>query len=320
VLLGLYRIADTGCTITVTISVSSEQAADEHHSPLHPSHSASRTLHEQQRWFCGDLHCHTHHSDASGSVATLIRAARAQGLDFCAVTDHNTSSHLLDLFAYAPSDLLLIPGIEITTYRGHANVWGVRSWIEFRAHTTKDMRRIRDHARARGVLFSINHPKPGGPPWEYGDIDADAIEGWQAPWFLGNTRSLAYWEALLQKGKRPTLVGGSDKHQGTFDGTLSAYEVGTPTTWVYAQNLSEQAILEGIQRGHVYLSRNPSGPHLFFTAQGMGQSAIAGDEIKLCAGDQVRFCCAGYCPTEGLILRIIRHGQEWAQVPIVDQE
>ena len=55
---------------------------------------------------------------------------------------------------------------------------------------------------------------------------------------------MAFWDNLLQQGKRINLVGGSDKHQKPFDGQLTAYEVGTPTTWVWADNLSEQAVLD----------------------------------------------------------------------------
>jgi hypothetical protein len=316
IILGLYHIAAEGCDVGIRVSITSGRschAAQTHYVP-------PGTLAEGPAWFSGDLHSHTHHSDASGDVPTLVRAARAQGLDFCAITDHNTSSHLAALSACASPGLLLIPGIELTTYHGHANVWGIRSWIEFRAHTKDDIRRIRDMVRAQGLLFSINHPKRGGPPWEYGDVDADAIEGWQAPWFLSNVESLAFWDALLQRGKRPTLVGGSDKHQGAFEGTLSAYEVGTPTTWVHAENLSEQAILEGIRHGHVYLSRAPSGPHLSLTAHSAGQAAIVGDTLTLSAGDRVRFCCTGDSPVEGLLLRIVHRNGEWAQVSIQEKD
>jgi hypothetical protein len=315
IVLGLYRIAAEGCEVSIAISITCGQPAS--NPPPVPLPSAP--LREGPAWFCGDLHTHTHHSDATGSVPALIQAARAQGLDFVAVTDHNTSSHIAALARHATSDLLLIPGLEITTYRGHANVWGIRSWIEFRAHAAAQMRQIRDLARARGLVFSINHPKPGGPAWQYEGIDADAIEGWQAPWFLGNIHSLAFWDALLREGKRPTLVGGSDKHQGPFEGKLSAYEVGTPTTWVYAQHLSERAVLEGIRRGRVYLSRTPAGPHLSLTARAVDRQAMMGDTLSVHAGEAIRFCCTVKSPVDDLMLRIVHRAGEWMRMPIEDQ-
>ena len=46
-----------------------------------------------RRWLAGDLHTHTVHSDGAQTVAELSRFAAGLGLDFVAVTDHNTVSH-----------------------------------------------------------------------------------------------------------------------------------------------------------------------------------------------------------------------------------
>ena len=51
------------------------------------------------RWWAGDLHTHTVHSDGVLTVAELARLARGNGLDFIAVTDHNTVSHHPELAA-----------------------------------------------------------------------------------------------------------------------------------------------------------------------------------------------------------------------------
>lgn len=56
-------------------------------------------------WYRGDLHCHTHHSDADGvTVAVLIDAARDHGLDFLFLTDHNTISGLAEMDESATED------------------------------------------------------------------------------------------------------------------------------------------------------------------------------------------------------------------------
>ena len=53
------------------------------------------------RWLAGDLHTHTVHSDGALTVAELAALAAGRGLDFIAVTDHNTVSHHAELAAAA---------------------------------------------------------------------------------------------------------------------------------------------------------------------------------------------------------------------------
>lgn len=95
-------------------------------------------------WFVGDLHAHSAHSDGratsrrGAAVGTpphrVFDAAVAARLDFVALTDHNTASHWLDADRLQPfyDDLLLLHAREVTTYRGHANTIGERSFHDFR--------------------------------------------------------------------------------------------------------------------------------------------------------------------------------------------
>lgn len=336
VLLGLYKIAPEGCDVTVEITADGSHPVGALHPAdgIHPMEESqaiaplpSRTIEPfgtvktGPAWYRGDLHCHTHHSDATGTVADLAAVARAQGLDFVAITDHNTLSYLPELARHSAPDLLLIPGIEISTYRGHANVWGLREWVDFRATRDDDMRRIRERVRELGLPFSINHPKYNGPEWEFETtVEADAVEGWQAPWWFSNYESLAFWNRLLRQGQRIALVGGSDKHQKPFDGTLTPYELGTPTTWVYASNLSERTILDGIGRGHVFVSQGPPGPLVELTARAVGQTAMMGDELCVPAGAEVVLECrivgGASCAEQGGALRVIHKNGEAQRMPI----
>ncbi|MER7546255.1 PHP domain-containing protein [Spirillospora sp. NPDC127506] len=71
------------------------------------------------------MHSHTVHSDGTLPVRELACLAASQGLDFLAVTDHNTVSHQPELpAASAHAGVLLLPGQEVTTDLGHANVFG----------------------------------------------------------------------------------------------------------------------------------------------------------------------------------------------------
>ena len=84
-------------------------------------------------WLAGDLHAHTFHSDGVMSVAELAAHAVERGLDFVAVTDHNTVSHHALLGpASSRYGVTLLPGQEVTTELGHAGVLGDTGWIDFR--------------------------------------------------------------------------------------------------------------------------------------------------------------------------------------------
>lgn len=77
------------------------------------------------RFWAVDLHVHTPgSSDAKaenyGTADDIVNAAIAVGLDAIAVTDHNTSSWCATVAAAAVgTDLIVLPGVEISTTEGH---------------------------------------------------------------------------------------------------------------------------------------------------------------------------------------------------------
>src|SRR5262249_59801831 len=74
-----------------------------------------------RRWLAGDLHTHTVHSDGALTVSELAALAAGRGLEFLAVTDHNTVSHHAELAAASRRyGITLLPGQEATTDGGHA--------------------------------------------------------------------------------------------------------------------------------------------------------------------------------------------------------
>ena len=181
-----------------------------------------------ERWWRGDLHMHTAHSDGAclsrkGArvpcpVFKTLEAAAARGLDFVAVTDHNTTSHFDALRELAPyyDDLLILPGREITTFHGHANVFGPTADIEFQLGGPRAPRiaDIQAHAAKAGGLFSINHPGlPSGEfcvgcGWTAPDTDysaVQAIEVVNGGFAEGPLSGLAFWEARLNEGRRITV-------------------------------------------------------------------------------------------------------------------
>jgi len=327
VVLGLYQLAPEGCDyrVVVTLEEQGSRKQEAGSKKQGAEKQRDRKTENGPRWYRGDLHAHTWHSDGSAPLADLVAAARAQGLDFAAVTEHNTVSHLPLLRDYTTPDLLLIPGVEITTYHGHANVWPIDwpadGFVEFRCWNDDQMAQVREAVQARGALFSVNHPKDGGPPWEFGHLfDPDCIEVWGSPWLVSNYQSLAVWDAQLRQGKRITAVGGSDKHQGPFTGELGWYEVGNPCTWVYADALSTEGIIAGLRAGHVFISAGPTGPRLELTAEGIHkeQRAAMGDELCLPAGASLRLCCRVQGGAEN-VLRLVSV-QEIHEAVIADDD
>jgi hypothetical protein len=310
IVLGLYQLAPQGCEYRVTVSL------EQTHTRASPLAQLSETAPcPGPRWYRGDLHAHTWHSDGSAPLDDLVAAARAQSLDFVAVTEHNTVSHLPLLQGWSSPDLLLIPGVEISTYHGHANVWPVDGFVDFRCTSTEEMARVRDAVRSRQALFSVNHPRDGGPDWEFdGLLNADCVEVWGGPWIISNYQALALWDALLRQGQRVNAVGGSDKHQGPFSGELGWYELGTPCTWVFAEELSSEAIMAGVQAGRAVISESPIGPSLEMTAEWAGGRVVMGDTLELPAGTLFQL----HCETTGAaghVLRLVSQG-ETHQVPI----
>jgi predicted metal-dependent phosphoesterase TrpH len=289
--LGLHRILPQGCDYRVTVRLYAGEASRPTPFILPPW----PVLRREPGWYRGDLHCHSHHSDGSGSLADLAAVARTQRLDFLAVTEHNTISHLPHLAAHTGPDLLLIPGQEITTERGHANAWGIRRWHEFRCDRRDQMAQVAADVRAEGALISINHPKEDGPPWEFGDeAQFDCLEVWQAPWFVFNDQSLALWNRLLRQGHRITAVGGSDQHQSSFDGQVGDLAVGKPCTWVYAEELSVTGVLAGLKAGRVFIAEDAPGPRLLLTADADGDGcyeATIGAVVQAPAGATIRLRC-----------------------------
>jgi len=258
IILGLYKIGRP-CHYRVEIDLLREEIKT---SSFAPTLESMVPAEKPKGWLRGDLHCHTIHSDAFGTIAEVWAAARRRGLDFLAITDHNTVSHFSEIKELNRYGGILIPGEEITTYRGHANVWGLWEWTEFRCKSSEEIKRVCNAVHAKGGLFSINHPKRGGPEWGFSyDVGADCVEVWQAFWQLNNIQSLYVWQSLLSQRRRAIAVGGSDAHPRVLGKKMIEW-LGYPTTWVKVEHSDAEGVLDGIRRGRVSISACPHGPFL----------------------------------------------------------
>jgi len=277
-----------------------------------PTTFAGAPLKSGPGWYRGDLHMHTAHSDGSCAskkgvrvpcpVFRTLEAAEARGLDFIAITDHNATSQNEALRELAPffDDLLLMPGREITTFQGHANVFGVAGPLDFQIGSPRapTLAALQDQIEKAGGLLSINHPAlPSGEAcmgcgWSNKATDLrrvqaiEAVNGGQAE---GPLSGVGFWEARLNEGLRITAIGGSDNHDATLDPAKPA-SVGYPTTVVHAAELSQSAILAAIRAGHVFIDTQGSRDRtLEVTASSGRHTAEMGDVLAAPAGAPIRF-------------------------------
>lgn len=298
ILLALPSIRD-GVTsrYTITVRLRSGPTADGPSNVPPPSVAATTG----PAWFAGDLHGHTMHSDGFGcsdtrerrgcGVSELLQAGARRGLQFMAVTDHNTTSHHAELTALQEvfASMLLIRGQELTTFHGHANVYGTSEPIDYRlgfqGYAIGDAMLAAERA---GALLSINHPGRTtgetctGCGWDAPGTDYSRLRAMEV---VNSTRAEGpasganIWHAQLNRGLRITGIGGADDHNA--GSRLPASGAGTPTTMVYAERLTEAAILDGIRAGHVFIkTRGPDGPDVHLTARdAAGRTYMAGDVV-----------------------------------------
>ena len=233
------------------------------------------------RWFRGDLHLHTVHSDGAREPDEMIAAARASGLDFIASTEHNTNSANRVWPACRTGGLLVIPGEEVTTRHGHWLAVGLspHAWVDWRYGPSDGVfPRFAAQVRDDGGLVVAAHPSVPlpGAAWEFGFDHVDALEVWNGRWNLDDELSLRIWQRLLRQDRRIVAVGGSDSHG-------EHQQVGSPQTVVHADELSTPAIVDGLRCGRSYLARSCEVA-LELTATGDGGVAGPGQTLRVPPG------------------------------------
>ena len=233
------------------------------------------------RWFRGDLHLHTVHSDGQRDPDELAAAAHASGLDFIVSTEHNTNSANRVWPACRTGGLLVIPGEEVTTRHGHWLAVGLspRAWVDWRYGPSDGVfPRFAAQVRDDGGLVVAAHPSVPlpGSAWEFGFDHVDALEVWNGRWNLDDELSLRIWQRLLRQDRRVVAVGGSDSHG-------EHQPVGAPQTLVHADGLSTPAIVNGLRCGRSYLARS-CDVALELTASSDGGAAGPGQTLRVSPG------------------------------------
>jgi hypothetical protein len=286
---------------------------------------------EERRFYAGDLHVHSRESgDSPAALDDVLSYAESVGLDFVMLSEHNTVSQLeryADVQARHPT-VLLIPGIEVTTYEGHFMSIGGTSWID---HRTGFMGRtldgVADDVHADGALFTVNHPALDigdlciGCGWT-GMVRPDAVDGieiqtgaFSVTGRLFLNRVLERWDELVTMGFHVIAIGGSDDHRaGTGTGTFDS-PIGSPTTMVLADALGVDAILAGLRTGRTVVRLEGVGDPMLELS-----SPDLADDTDTITADYATLTVRVTGAELGATVRLVRDGETHAEMDVTGAE
>src|SRR3712207_5601584 len=191
-------------------------------------------------------------------------------------------------------------------------IWGLGPDGSIRTLFTpaRSPQHIFDRAHATGGFTQVNHPTifPSevplfaslcrGCPWDYADSETDwrKVDAYEvhtgpagAPAPQGNEpgpnpftpAAVEEFDRLRREGYRITAVAVSDSHNaGRTPGGVTQSPIGEGTTVVYAPELSEEGIQQGVGAGHAYVKLfGHESPDLRLTGRAGEQTAIMGDRL-----------------------------------------
>lgn len=185
-----------------------------------------------------DLHVHTSRSDSSSAIEEILGAARKRGLDGVAITDHGTARSWTSA-SRPTSDLLIIPGLEVTTKSGHLLVLGMKN----PPPKGLDPVAVSEYAKRKGGVVIVPHPNI-----PFLSVGEDVIERIR-PDVIETYNAKIPFERIIKKNVKLAerlgipQTGGSDSH--------THKTVGDMYTVVEVEDRSVEAVLDAIRRGEV---------------------------------------------------------------------
>ena len=233
-----------------------------------------------KKWYPCELHCHTVHSDGDFTVEGLIASAKERGLKGICLTDHNTYSGREE--AAKEKDLVILQGIEWTTYFGHMLVLGADRFVEWRDAVPENIDEKMKQVHAAGGLVGIAHPFQLGTPictggrWDFRVQDFSLVnymEIWSEGEPLMNTANRSarkMWHEKLSEGFRIAPSMGRDWHRAERNIRKGA------CTYLLCEgeSLTSEGMKDAIERGRTSVS---AGPLFYFTTD---KGETVGDEIE----------------------------------------
>ncbi|MHB9107566.1 MAG: CehA/McbA family metallohydrolase [Armatimonadota bacterium] len=212
--------------------------------------------------YCGDLHMHTFHSDGSVSPAALILQCLYAGLDFMAITDHNTLDGALlgkALLAKHGFAYPLTIGEEITTPWSHFNAYPLKTLVDW----TGSLHDITKAVHMQGGVIMWNHPGFPDSPFFRAQwpvvLDKTSLDAWE--------HVPDYYEEWKAQGKLPLIIATSDTH-----GPIPWSE----RTLILAPSAQGEDIAEAIRaKRAIAVSLYEQRPDIFFGSEEMRDIAWA---------------------------------------------
>lgn len=262
------------------------------------------------------VHVHSTHSDGTGTVAQIAKAAARAGADVVLLTDHDTLAAREAGEEGWHGDVLVLVGEEITPVdQDHYLAFGIERTVSRRLPPAEACAAVR---AAGGFGFAAHPFAPGSEPFKRGGypytaLDCEALHGIELWSIVGDTGSqfrkrrdllrflaapnrfvrhppevnMREWDRLCA-ARRTVAVGGLDAHQigiriaGRVPLRLMGYHrtFRILRTHVLAPERTPAAVYDALREGRCYLARDglADATGFTFSADGipMGAETDAG--------------------------------------------
>jgi predicted metal-dependent phosphoesterase TrpH len=258
----------------------------------------------------GDMHMHTNHSDGAGTVAEAVQNRDHAGLDFIFITDHWGVTQKRECVRYEN----VWWGQEPGTQHHHLGILGIDRKFEPQQDLAADYQAVID----RGGVPYIPHPTGWFPVTRYNEEQIQALDllgdnftieiinGANQIfdcWDITDQMSVELWDKHLKQGKHVTALGNTDAHL--------PHAVGDVWTGILADELSMEAMMDGVKRGSAFVS---DGPIVDLTAEVDGTNIAGLGQTLKPDGKAVTLRILAADVTGLQTVRLIRDGEvirEW---------
>ena len=194
-----------------------------------------------------DLHVHAFPGDGSMPRWELQRDAVRRGLDAIVITNHNQilAARFGDFIR--SSNVIVIPGEEITTPAFHLIAAGIREKVDWRLALRDAVAEIH---RQGGVAIAAHPVKESWYPRDEDSLRVlDGIEVAHPRMYFAPRSRLEFNELFARaQSVKPAIapIGSSDGH--------ATPGLGACRTYVFVEELTERGVLDAIRRGHTVAS------------------------------------------------------------------
>ena len=240
----------------------------------------------EKQWYRGNIHTHTTESDGDEDPHKVVSWYRRHGYDFLVLSDHNH----LTLLDYGSGRRrfrkpLMVPGEEVSVrLRGgetpiHINGVGISRVVEpiDAGDVVATLQANVDAIVEAGGIASINHPNSG---WAFDHRAISLVEGasllevfnghpganvFGAP---GKPSYEEIWDGVLGAGRVIFGVATDDSHN-YHDFSPSRSNPGRGWVMVQADELTQEAIVDGLASGSFYASNGVTLSRLECSADGV---------------------------------------------------